>query len=100
MSLNLKTLLLTTATVACSWAGVMTGAKAESPPGMKLYVFSSGFLNIDKSALQAGGRHRARSISPLGFSSSITRREMSYSTPGTMTASSATRPTGGRWQPC
>jgi N-acyl homoserine lactone hydrolase len=66
MSLNLKTLLLTTATVACSFAGVMTGAKAESPPGMKLYVFSSGFLNIDKSALQAGAAPGKIDI-PVGF---------------------------------
>jgi glyoxylase-like metal-dependent hydrolase (beta-lactamase superfamily II) len=66
MNLNLKTLLLTTATVACSWAGVMTGAKAESPPGMKLYVFSSGFLNIDKSALQAGAAPGKIDI-PVGF---------------------------------
>jgi N-acyl homoserine lactone hydrolase len=66
MRLNLKTLLLTTATVAFSWAGVMTEAKAESPPGMKLYVFSSGFLNIDKSALQAGAAPGKIDI-PVGF---------------------------------
>ena len=44
----------------------MTGAKAESPPGMKLYVFSSGFLNIDKSALQAGAAPGKIDI-PVGF---------------------------------
>ncbi len=66
MRLNLKTLLLATATVAFSWAGVMTEAKAESPPGMKLYVFSSGFLNIDKSALQAGAAPGKIDI-PVGF---------------------------------
>ncbi len=99
MSLNLKTLLLTTATVTCSWAGVMTGAKAESPPGMKLYVFSSGFLNIDKSALQAGAAPGKIDI-PVGFFLFITQKEMSCSTLGTMTASSPTRLTGGRWQPC
>jgi N-acyl homoserine lactone hydrolase len=54
MKLKLRTLLLAATTVACSWAGLATGAKAEPPQGMKLYVFSSGFLNIDKSALQAG----------------------------------------------
>jgi N-acyl homoserine lactone hydrolase len=54
MSFRLRTLLMAATTVASSWAGLMAGAKAESPQGMKLYVFSSGFLNIDKSALQAG----------------------------------------------
>jgi len=66
VNLKLKTLLLTTATIACFWAGVTTGAKAESPQGMKLYVFSSGFLNIDKSALQAGAAPGKIDI-PVGF---------------------------------
>jgi hypothetical protein len=29
-------------------------ASAASPEGMKLYVFSSGWLTIDKSSLQTG----------------------------------------------
>ena len=66
MSLKLKTLLMACATFACSWAGLTTGAKAESPQGMKLYVFSSGFLNIDKSALQAGAAPGKIDI-PVGF---------------------------------
>ena len=64
--MKLKTLLMATAAVACSWAGLMTAAKAESPQGMKLYVFSSGFLNIDKSALQAGAAPGKIDI-PVGF---------------------------------
>ena len=68
MSLNLKTLLSTTATVACSWGGGDDGAKAESPPGMKLYVFPrSGFLNIDKWALQAGAAPGKNPDIPVGF---------------------------------
>jgi glyoxylase-like metal-dependent hydrolase (beta-lactamase superfamily II) len=41
---------------AAAWAcfGLAATAAAESPQGMKLYVFSSGWLDIDKSALQAG----------------------------------------------
>jgi N-acyl homoserine lactone hydrolase len=35
--------------------GVAAANAADSPDGMKLYVFSSGPLTIDKSALQTGG---------------------------------------------
>src|ERR1700722_8938868 len=63
MSVKLKTLLMASATVALCWA---TGAKAEPPAGMKLYVFSSGFLNIDKSALQAGAPPGKIDV-PVGF---------------------------------
>jgi len=66
MSLKPKTLLLTAVAVACSWGGLVTGAKAESPQGMKLYVFSSGFLSIDKSALQAGAAPGKIDV-PVGF---------------------------------
>ena len=66
MSFKLKTLLMAATTVAFSWAGLITGAKAESPQGMKLYVFSSGFLNIDKSALQAGAAPGKIDV-PVGF---------------------------------
>src|SRR5215813_6552314 len=38
--------------VACGW--LAAGASAASPEGMRLYVFSSGWLTIDKSALQTG----------------------------------------------
>src|SRR6201996_1514820 len=54
MNPKLKTLLIAAAVTACSWAGIGPGARAESPQGMRLYVFSSGWLNIDKSALQTG----------------------------------------------
>jgi N-acyl homoserine lactone hydrolase len=55
MRLSLRTLLATLATgVACLW--LAAGASAESPQGMRLYVFSSGWLGpLDKSMLQTGG---------------------------------------------
>ena len=37
----------------CVW--LAAGAYAASPEGMRLYVFSSGWLNLDKSGLQTGG---------------------------------------------
>jgi N-acyl homoserine lactone hydrolase len=66
MNFKLKTLLMAATTVAFSWAGLSAGAKAEPPQGMKLYVFSSGFLNIDKSALQAGAAPGKIDV-PVGF---------------------------------
>ena len=50
----LRTALVCLATVigVCVW--LATGASAASPDGMRLYVFSSGWLNIDKSGLQTG----------------------------------------------
>src|SRR5437868_10015992 len=54
MKFSAKKLLLGLATVACASLGLAWSAWAESPQGMRLYVFSSGWLNIDKSALQAG----------------------------------------------
>jgi N-acyl homoserine lactone hydrolase len=51
---KLRTMLLASAATACVLTGLTVAAKAESPQGMKLYVFSSGWLNIEKSALQAG----------------------------------------------
>jgi len=54
MKLSVKKLLLGVATVACASLGLAWSASAEPPAGMKLYAFSSGWLNIDKSALQAG----------------------------------------------
>jgi len=38
---------------ACLW--IVASASGASPEGMRLYVFSSGWLTIDKSALQTGG---------------------------------------------
>ena len=37
------------------WVWLGAGAFAESPQGMRLYVFSSGWLTLDKSGLQTGG---------------------------------------------
>ena len=53
MRFGLRTMLLGLAAVAgCLWlAGI---ASAESPQGMRLYVFSSGSLTLDKSGLQTG----------------------------------------------
>ena len=36
----------------CLWFAA--GASAASPEGMRLYVFSSGWLTLDKSGLQTG----------------------------------------------
>jgi N-acyl homoserine lactone hydrolase len=43
-------------TGGCIW--LAAGASAASPEGMRLYVFSSGWLTIDKSALQTGGTEK------------------------------------------
>ncbi|HEY1259014.1 MAG TPA: N-acyl homoserine lactonase family protein [Stellaceae bacterium] len=40
------------AVIGACW--LAAAASAASPDGMRLYVFSSGWLNIDKSALQTG----------------------------------------------
>jgi hypothetical protein len=50
MSFKLKTLLLAATTIACSWAGPMAGAKAESPQGMKLYVFCRRKIEMSPGA--------------------------------------------------
>ena len=53
MRFCLRTRLLgVAAVVGCLW--LAAGASAESPPGMRLYVFSSGTLTLDKSGLQTG----------------------------------------------
>ena len=61
-----KKLLLGLATIACAGIGLAAAASAASPEGMRLYVFSSGWLNIDKSALQAGAAPGKIQI-PVGF---------------------------------
>jgi N-acyl homoserine lactone hydrolase len=65
MRRSIKTLFLGLATAACACAGLVATAWAESPQGMRLYVFSSGFLHIDKSALQAGASGKIDV--PVGF---------------------------------
>ena len=53
MRFGLRTMLLGLAAVAgCLWLAAI--ASAESPQGMRLYVFSSGSLTLDKSGLQTG----------------------------------------------
>lgn len=66
MKLDARKLLLGLATAACASVGLVASAWAEPPAGMKLYVFSSGFLNIDKSALQAGAAPGKIDV-PVGF---------------------------------
>ena len=49
----LRIVLGSLATVgACVW--LVAGASAASPDAMRLYVFSSGWLTLDKSGLQTG----------------------------------------------
>jgi N-acyl homoserine lactone hydrolase len=60
MKVGLRTVVVgLTAVVASLW--IATGAYAESPQGMRLYVFSSGWLGpFDKSALQTGATGKIR----------------------------------------
>jgi N-acyl homoserine lactone hydrolase len=51
---NIKGLFTALAMAACACIGLASGSSAASPEEMRLYVFSSGWLNIDKSALQTG----------------------------------------------
>jgi len=50
----LHSVLISLVTVigACLW--LVAGASADSPQGMRLSVFSSGWLTLDKSGLQTG----------------------------------------------
>jgi glyoxylase-like metal-dependent hydrolase (beta-lactamase superfamily II) len=54
MRISLRELLRGLATIACVYLGMAVTASADSPQGMKLYVFSSGSLTLDKSLLQTG----------------------------------------------
>jgi N-acyl homoserine lactone hydrolase len=54
MKFSMRKLLIGLAAIAAVGVGLAASAFADSPSGMKLYIFSSGWLNIDKSALQAG----------------------------------------------
>ena len=66
MKSNFRRLLFGAAALACATLGWSWSAKAESPQGMRLYAFSSGWLNIDKSALQATAGPGKIAI-PVGF---------------------------------
>ena len=54
MKNSLAALLVGVALAFVSCIGLAGGAAAASPDGMRLYVFSSGWLNLDKSGLQTG----------------------------------------------
>lgn len=54
MKSRFKNLLLGLVAAACASLGWSSAVRADPPQGMKLYVFSSGWLDIDKSALQTG----------------------------------------------
>ena len=66
MKLGFKRLLAVVAGVACATLGWSMSASAESPQGMRLYAFSSGFLNLDKAFLQNGAKHEML-MWPVGF---------------------------------
>jgi len=65
MKLRTKGLCLGLATAACAYLGLASAASAASPEGMRLYAFSSGFLNLDKSSLQTGATGKIDV--PVGF---------------------------------
>lgn len=48
-------------------AAVLPGAAAESPAGMKLYVFSSGTIRLGKGILQNFGPMEPKITVPVGF---------------------------------
>ena len=60
MRITMRKLLFATAILAGGWLSFAAGAGAASPEGMRLYVFSSGWLGpLDKSLLQTGGAGKA-----------------------------------------
>jgi N-acyl homoserine lactone hydrolase len=64
--MTIRRLLVQLAIGACAIVGLASSASAASPEGMKLYVFSSGALTIDKSALQSSAPPGKFQI-PVGF---------------------------------
>jgi N-acyl homoserine lactone hydrolase len=58
MRIALRRLLIGLSLVACALLGLAAPVVAASPEGMRLYVFSSGWLTIDKSALQTGATEK------------------------------------------
>ena len=59
--------ILCTAVAALLALGVVTGAWAESPAGMKLYVLNSGSLKISKGVLQNFGPMEPKIEIPVGM---------------------------------
>jgi glyoxylase-like metal-dependent hydrolase (beta-lactamase superfamily II) len=54
MRVTIRNMLMAMTVVAVGCLGLAAAAGAASPDGMRLYVFTSGALTIDKSALQTG----------------------------------------------
>src|SRR5215472_13972681 len=52
---TVRNVLVSIVAVVGIWVWLAAGAFAASPEGMRLYVFSSGWLTLDKSGLQTGG---------------------------------------------
>jgi hypothetical protein len=83
------------AVAVCVW--LAAGAYAASPEGMRLYVFSSGWLNLDKSGLQTGATGKI-SVPVAFFLIKHPKGNVLFDT-GTTTRSSPIRPIGDRSQP-
>src|SRR5215471_12681418 len=58
MKIAIQRLLIGLSVTACALVGLAAPVAAASPEGMRLYVFSSGWLTIDKSALQTGATEK------------------------------------------
>jgi glyoxylase-like metal-dependent hydrolase (beta-lactamase superfamily II) len=58
MKIAIQRLLIGLSLVACALVGLAAPGAATSPEGMRLYVLSSGWLTIDKSALQTGATEK------------------------------------------
>jgi N-acyl homoserine lactone hydrolase len=54
MRTGVRRFLFGLASATCAALGLAATASADSPAGMKLYVFTSGALTLDKAALQTG----------------------------------------------
>ena len=65
---SVRRLLVKAAIGACALAGLASsGAYAASPDGMKLYQFSSYWLDIAKSALSSATSGDEKIMVPVGF---------------------------------
>jgi N-acyl homoserine lactone hydrolase len=58
MKIAIQRLLIGLSLVACALVGSVASVAAASPEGMRLYVFSSGWLTLDKSLLQTGATEK------------------------------------------
>jgi hypothetical protein len=65
---SVRRLIVKAAIGACALAGLASsGAYAASPEGMKLYQFSSYYLDIAKSALSSATAGDEKILIPVGF---------------------------------